>query len=111
MAHTPRRNRNSESKHLFFEFERHESTLIVKLSGEADLYGSSSLKQGLARKLGKVRLLIFDLEGLDFADSYFLRVLIGLRKSLGGVSSVKVINAKPHVGRIFEITGLDELFM
>lgn len=92
-------------------FEREESTLIVKLSGEADLYGSSCLKQGLARKLGRVRKLIFDLEELDFADSYFLRVLLGLRKQLGGVSSVKVINAKPNVSKIFEITGLDKLFM
>lgn len=111
MTHPPLQNQNAESKRLFFEFERHDGTLIVKLSGEADLYGSSSLKQSLARKLGKVRLLIFDLEELDFADSYFLRVLIGLRKRLGGVSSVKVINAKPNVRKIFEITGLDELFM
>jgi anti-anti-sigma factor len=107
----PRRKRDFEREHLSFEIERDNSTLTVKLSGEADLYGSTYLKQGLARKLGRVRKIVFDLEGLDFADSYFLRVLIGLRKRLGGVSSVKVINAKSHVNRIFVITGLDELFM
>jgi len=102
---------NSTGTRLVFEFERHGNTLVVMLAGEADLFGSSELRQGLADKLTGIDNIIFDLSGLEFADSYFLRLLIKLRKQLGGVSSVKVNNARPNVRRIFEITGLDKLFM
>ncbi|HZD60051.1 MAG TPA: STAS domain-containing protein [Anaerolineae bacterium] len=107
----PRPKANSTETNIAFTFERNEDTLVVRLAGEADLLGSSALRQALVRKLDGVSNIIFDLGGLEFADSYFLRLLIKLRKRLGGVSSVKVQNVKPNVRRIFEITGLDKLFM
>jgi len=94
-----------------YEFERDDTTLTVRLAGEADLSGSSKLRRALSRRLNGVDKVVFDLSELEFADSYFLRLLIVLRKRLGGVSSVKVENAHPNIRRIFEITGLDKLFM
>lgn len=107
----PRPKANSIETNVSFGFERRGSTLIVTLAGEADLSGSSALRQALANNLDGIETLIFDLSELEFADSYFLRMLIKLRKRLGGVSSVKVRNVKPNVKRIFEVTGLDKLFM
>lgn len=107
----PKNRRDSTEAFVAFDFKRHENTLVVKLSGEADLFGSSKLRQALVKRLDGVNKIVFDLSDLDFADSYFLRLLIRLRKRLGGVSSVKVENAKPNVKRIFEITGLDRVFM
>ncbi|MBE0447420.1 MAG: STAS domain-containing protein [Actinobacteria bacterium] len=102
---------NAIETNISFGFERKGNTLIVKLTGEADLSGSSALRQALVRKLDGIDNVIFDLGKLEFADSYFLRLLIKLRKRLGGVSSVKVRNAKPNVRRIFEVTNLDKLFI
>jgi len=96
---------------LKFEIEKLNNTLVVKLNGEADLVGSSKLRQDLVRKLDGVNKIVFDLEGLNFADSYFLRLLIKLRKRLGGVSSVRVKNVKPNVRKIFEVTSLDKVFI
>lgn len=107
----PRRDINPLDTNISFEFERHGETLIVRLAGEADLLGSSRLRQAMVRKLNGVNKVIFDLENLKFADSYFLRLLIRLRKKLGGVASVIVENPKPNVKRIFEVTGLDKLFI
>jgi anti-anti-sigma factor len=95
---------------IVFEIRREDSKLLVKLSGEADLYGSSKLKRALAPHLENVSQIVFDASDLSFADSYFLRLLIKLRRRLGGVSSVKVVNVQPRVKRNFEITGLDKLF-
>jgi anti-sigma B factor antagonist len=102
---------NPAEINVSYEFERQDDTLIVHLAGEADLSGSSKLRRALSRKLNGINKIIFDLSKLEFADSYFLRLLIVLRKRLGGVSSVKVRDAHPNIRRIFEITGLDKLFM
>lgn len=107
----PRRKNNLTEANIVFSIEQHNGTLYVTLSGEADLFGSSKLRQALVKNLDSVSRIIFDLGGLNFADSYFLRLLIRLRKRLGGVSSVKVRNAKPNIKRIFEVTGLDKVFM
>lgn len=111
----PRRQSHQRSSpteiNVAYEFERRGDVLLVHLAGEADLSGSSKLRRALSRKLNGVNKVIFDLSKLEFADSYFLRLLIVLRKRLGGVSSVKVENAHPNIQRIFEITGLDKLFM
>lgn len=112
MANKPqRKGPNFIESNISFEFNRKGDVLIVSLSGEADLTGSFKLKRSLTRKLVGINKVIFDLGDLDFADSYFLRLLINLRKRLGGVSSVRVQNARPNVKRVFEITGLDKLFM
>lgn len=107
----PKSKTHSVKPNISCDFTRQDDTLIVKVSGEADLSGSSALRISLMRRLGGVNNLIFDLGGLEFADSYFLRLLIKLRRRLGGVSSVKVQNPNPNVRKIFEITGLDKLFM
>lgn len=92
-------------------FRRDGSALFVDLAGDADLFSSSVLKRELSEHMNNVTMLIFDLENVEFADSYFIRLLIHLRKRLGGISSVTCVNAKPCVKRIFEVTGLDQLFM
>ncbi|MDI6715983.1 MAG: STAS domain-containing protein [Actinomycetota bacterium] len=96
---------------IIFGLERKDKTLFVKLAGEADMLGSSKLRSVLVRKLNGVTKVIFDISDLEFADSYFLRLLLKLRKRLGGVSSVKVKNPRPNVKKLFEITGLDKLFL
>ena len=102
---------NSVETNIAFEFETKGDTLIVKLAGEADLVGSSKLRQALVRRLDGIHNIVFDLSELNFADSYFLRLLIKLRKRLGGVSSVKLINTRPNIKRILELTGLDKVFL
>lgn len=90
---------------------RDGQTLIVHLSGDADLFSSSLLKREISSQMENVQAIVFDLENLDFADSYFIRLLVHLRKRLGGISSVTVVNPKPIVKRVFEVTGLDALFI
>lgn len=112
MANKPqRKGSNYIEPNISYKFNRKDDVLVVLLSGEADLTGSFKLKRALTRRLTGVNKVIFDLGNLEFADSYFLRLLINLRKRLGGVSSVRVQNARPNVKRVFEITGLDKLFM
>ncbi|MHB0977476.1 MAG: STAS domain-containing protein [Candidatus Aquicultorales bacterium] len=91
--------------------ERDGGRLLVRLQGDADLFSSSIIKRELSGQLLGVYEITFDLADLDFADSYFIKLLIHLRKRLGGVSSVTLINPKPGVRRVFEVTGLDALFI
>lgn len=85
--------------------------LVISLSGEIELFNSSLLKRKLSSEVFDVDEIVFDLAGVEYVDSYFIKLLIHLRKRLGGISSVTVINAKPPVMRIFEVTGLDKLFV
>lgn len=87
------------------------SKLVISLSGEVELFNSSLLKRKLSSEMLDVDEVVFDLSGVEYVDSYFIKLLIHLRKRLGGISSVTVINVRPGVLRIFEVTGLDKLFI
>ncbi len=99
------------NQEIVVDFRREGPLLFVNLAGDADLFSSSLLKRRISSEMEGVRMIIFDLADVEFADSYFIRLLIQLIKRLGGVSSVTAINAKPNVKHIFEVTGLDKLFI
>jgi anti-sigma B factor antagonist len=89
-----------------------ESTYVIALTGEVDLYTAPEFKQQLLGAISKgAKDVVVDLSGTTFIDSTTLGVLVGgvkrLRVQDGQLS---LVCSDRNIAKIFEITGLDRVF-
>src|SRR5213594_2786876 len=89
-----------------------DSTYVIALAGEVDLYTAPEFKQQLLDVIAKGgKEVIVDFSDTTFIDSTTLGVLVGgvkrLRTNDGQLSLV--CNDR-NITKIFEITGLDRVF-
>ena len=93
---------------------RDGDTATVLASGEIDLASSPELRRQLQALLDDgVRRISLDLGGLTFIDSPGLRVLVGVLKRVnenGDDGAFEIRGLKGPVRKVFEITGLHEIF-
>ena len=87
---------------------------IVVVRGEIDVASSPVLRAELAALLGGgARSITLDLGAVSFIDSSGLGVLVGALKRLrdGDGGTFNIVDVRDPVRRVFEITGLDQLFV
>ena len=89
-----------------------ESTYVISLGGEVDLYTAPEFKQQLLEVVGQGGTnVVVDLTKTTFIDSTTLGVLVGGVKRLrpnGG--QLSLVCSDRNITKIFEITGLDKVF-
>lgn len=85
---------------------------VVKVSGEVDIQTSPILEEHLQRVLGEGHhSLVVDLSEVTFLDSTGLSVLINaLKQCQGAGGHLRLESPRPHVRRVFEVTGLSDVF-
>jgi anti-sigma B factor antagonist len=91
-----------------------EGEQVVKIKGEIDLGSAPKVYSLLwqAAKEGSSPLII-NLEEVEFMDSSGLQVLLRLREKLQSKSkgiSILLVNPKPQIRKLFQLTGFDKLF-
>ncbi|MGM9572764.1 MAG: anti-sigma F factor antagonist [bacterium] len=91
------------------DVERKEMNIIIRLSGELDLYTVNNLRAVLEREMEVkgIKNLILNLGKVDFIDSSGLGLILGKYKALterGG--KVVAVDLLPVVKKIFELSGL-----
>jgi anti-anti-sigma factor len=85
--------------------KRHEGSYLITLEGRLD----SSTYLEFEERIGPVltgfpRLLIFDLEKLDYVSSMGIKSIVNARKSLESQDGhVVLIRLQPHIRKVFEI--------
>ncbi len=90
----------------------HGPATVVTVTGEIDLATASQL----STKLDGVDLsrpVVVDLSGVTFIDSSGLNALVQLRQKMQATptpSRLGVVVSRPSTRRIFEVTGLSEVF-
>jgi anti-sigma B factor antagonist len=89
-----------------------DSTYVISLAGEVDLYTAPEFKQQLLEVIGEgARHVVVDFTDTTFIDSTTLGVLVGgvkrLRTNEGQLS---LVCSDRNITKIFEITGLDRVF-
>jgi anti-sigma B factor antagonist len=89
-----------------------DSTYVISLAGEVDLYTAPEFKQQLLDVIAQgARSVIVDFSNTTFIDSTTLGVLVGgvkrLRTNDGQLS---LVCSDRNITKIFEITGLDRVF-
>ena len=85
----------------------------LKLKGEIDIYSSNVFKEQLQKIYSSenVEDIYIDASELEYIDSTGLGVLIGgLKRLKQKDKDIYIYNTKPHVKKIFNITGLDKIF-
>ena len=89
-----------------------DSSYVISLGGEVDLYTAPEFKQQLLEVIGQgAKHVIVDFSDTTFIDSTTLGVLVGgvkrLRTNDGQLS---LVCSDRNITKIFEITGLDRVF-
>ncbi len=93
-------------------YEINENTLEVKPVGEVDIYTSPELKNKIYEIIEEKNInVLIDGEELDYIDSTGLGVLMGIYKKLQEKNlNIRIINLKPNIYKLFDITGLNKIF-
>jgi anti-sigma B factor antagonist len=85
---------------------------VLSLTGEVDVANAAQVRDAALKLVeGGPKHLVVDLGGTDYMDSTGLGMLVGLLKRLkehGG--DVVIAAAQPRVKRLFDITGLAQVF-
>ena len=85
---------------------------MVKLIGDLDVYSKENFSKFCDESLKeKNENLIIDLEKLDYIDSTGLGMFINIYKDQKEKNkTVKIINAKENIKKLFKITNISDLF-
>ncbi len=91
---------------------RHGPWSVVTVAGELDVVGGPELRQRVMKEVGEGNhLLVLDLTGVDFIDSFGLGVVIGALKRLRLLDGdLRLVVPEPRVRRVFEVCDLDRVF-
>ena len=89
-----------------------ESTYVIALAGEVDLYTAPEFKQQLLDVIGGGgKDVVVDFSDTTFIDSTTLGVLVGGVKRLRAQEGrLSLVCSDRNIRKIFEITGLDRVF-
>ena len=89
-----------------------ESTYVIALAGEVDLYTAPEFKQQLLDVIGEGgKDVVVDFSDTTFIDSTTLGVLVGGVKRLRAQEGrLSLVCSDRNIRKIFEITGLDRVF-
>ena len=89
-----------------------EDVAVVVVTGEVDLYTAQRLREALAEvHTSGARQLIVDLTGVPFIDSSGIDALVGtFRRLQGRGARLDVVGSRANVMRVFEVTGLLDVF-
>ena len=87
--------------------EGEHATLTV--GGEVDIATVDSFRQALL-DAQRSRRVVVDLSGVTFMDSAGVNALIGAYHRVSADDELRLVGLRPNVRRVFEITGLLEVF-
>ena len=84
----------------------------VHLYGEVDIYNADSLKSELHALIDERKAdIVLDCTSLKYIDSTGLGVLVSaLKKVKEAERQISIVCLKPHIAKIFTLTGLDKIF-
>lgn len=91
--------------------EHNDDFQLIKLKGDLDVYSEDEFKGFIEENLDKNKDLVIDLADLDYLDSTGLGMFMNIynsQKSKG--KTVKIINTKDNIKKLFKITDLTALF-
>ncbi len=90
-----------------------DATYVISLTGEVDLYTAPDFKQQLLDVITQGgKDVVVDFSNTTFIDSTTLGVLVGGVKRLRAQEGrLALVCSDRNITKIFEITGLDRVFM
>ncbi|MDV6317099.1 STAS domain-containing protein [Idiomarina sp. HP20-50] len=94
------------------DFSNDGKQLIIAIKGKFDFSLVQEFRQAYSHIGDSHPTVIIDLRETDYLDSSALGMLLNMRKSLGSsVKGIQLVNAKPDVRRILDISRFDKMFV
>jgi anti-anti-sigma factor len=91
------------------QFETSAGQLRVTFAGRLDTKTCKEITEQVEKELGTAGATVtFDLSGVDFVSSAFLRICICAAKQKA--AGFSVVNVTPQVMAVFKMAGLDSAF-
>lgn len=88
------------------KFKQENQGLQAAPEGRIDASTAPDFQKQLTEALDGVRDFTLDLAGVDYISSAGLRVLVVLQKRMKDQGSMTIINVRPEIKGILQITGL-----
>ena len=94
-------------------YNEEKDVWIIEPQGEIDIYTSPTFKNKVLDSYNEKKTdLVVDGERLDYIDSTGLGALISIFKAIEeDENKIHLINIKPNIKKLFDITELDKLFI
>lgn len=94
-------------------YNEEKDVWIIEPQGEIDIYTSPTFKNKVLDSYNEKKTdLVVDGEKLDYIDSTGLGALISIFKAIEeDENKIHLINIKPNIKKLFDITELDKLFI
>ena len=86
-----------------------EDKLTVEIEGRLDTTTSPQLEAELRTSVNGIAVLTFDLTKLKYISSAGLRVLLAAQKVMNRQGKMKIVNVKPEIMEIFDVTGFVDI--
>ena len=83
--------------------------LIVSLSGSLNTQTSGQFEEALKSQIDGINKLTIDLKDVDYVSSAGLRVFLWEINQMEQKGELKVINLKPEVKDVFDLTGFSDI--
>ena len=91
-----------------FKAEQKDGKLNISFEGRMDTATCSGIEKDVGVEIEKAgKPVIFDLAGVDFVSSAFLRICI-LAAKTAATGKFQVVNAAPQIKKVFKIAGMDQ---
>ena len=96
---------------LTIEKRMEENKIVVLPVGDIDIVTSPGFKEVVMDMFSDNSNILIDGEKLEYMDSTGLGVLISLlKKTKSNNSKISLTNLKPNIYKLFDITGLNNVF-
>lgn len=97
---------------LIINTNNNEDYIEILPIGEIDIYTSPMFKKEVIDIINaENKNIIVNSERLDYLDSTGLGVFMSILKTIKEKNlSIKLINVKPNIFKLFDITGLNKIF-
>lgn len=92
------------------EVATHDGAIVVRLTGELDLYNAQAVRDALFAAVVDADRLVVDMTDVSFVDSTALGVLIEARGRLQNRSAFFLASPGLETRRALEVSGLDRHF-
>lgn len=94
-------------------YNEEKDAWIIEPQGELDIYTSPTFKNKVLNSYDEKKTdLVVDGERLEYIDSTGLGALISIFKAIEeDENKIHLINIKPNIKKLFDITELDKLFI
>lgn len=97
---------------LHRQFSNDGKELIISIKGKFDFSLVQEFRQAYSDVGDQQPTVFIDLRETEYLDSSALGMLLNMRKALGqSVKSIHIINCRPEVRSIFDISRFDKLFV